>query len=142
MGCDIHLHIELKIDGEWHHYSAPSVDRSYPLFQLMADVRGAWEELKPVSKPKGLPNDITKITELCSRRDNYHDHSWLSAEEITILYERWQAWQISEGRKQWDNDLDLPGKFSYFEGNSWIHFRPGENLKGVEDIRFVFWFDN
>lgn len=27
MGCDIHLHIEVKINGAWEHYATPRVDR-------------------------------------------------------------------------------------------------------------------
>ena len=32
MGTDMHLHIELKIDGRWEHWSAPRIDRNYEFF--------------------------------------------------------------------------------------------------------------
>ncbi len=36
MGCDIHLHTEVKIANVWHRYGCPSVDRNYRVFAKMA----------------------------------------------------------------------------------------------------------
>ncbi len=54
MGCDIHCHIEIKVEGTWHHYSAPNVDRSYRLFARMAGVRNTGG-VKPIAPNRGLP---------------------------------------------------------------------------------------
>lgn len=62
MGCDIHLHTEVKINGVWHHMGAPSVPRNYRLFAKMAGVRGIET---PIAEPRGLPGDATLLT----RRD-------------------------------------------------------------------------
>lgn len=40
MGCDIHLHQEVKINGEWHHYRLAEMPRNYEVFEKMAGVRG------------------------------------------------------------------------------------------------------
>ena len=84
MGCDIHLHQEVKINGIWYHYRHRSVDRSYKLFTLMAGVRNSGE-LEPVSPPKGLPEDITFLTrydwEVNEDQDG-HSLSWLDRKSV------------------------------------------------------------
>jgi hypothetical protein len=149
MGCDIHLHTEVKINGVWHHYGAPCVDRNYRVFAKMADVRNSYSEIEPIAQPRGIPGDATEMTKFdCERwgRDG-HSHSWLSAEEIAILYHfindelRLKGWRVPEAG-WWPED-----NFGYFFGNTWGGFweyRDHANSgtpKGVEDVRFVFWFD-
>lgn len=143
MGCDIHIHQEVKIAGIWHHLGMPSVQRSYRLFTRMAGVREV-EGIEPISQPRGLPEDITLLTKLDSTRDNYHSHSWLNAEEICIL----QDWIEEMHKDGWFNPnvtwMDwYDENFGYFFGNTWggVH-KFGEKPDFIEDIRWVFWFDN
>lgn len=49
MGCDIHLHTELKINGQWQHYSAPSISRDYHLFGRLSMPR-----YHDVTVPEGI----------------------------------------------------------------------------------------
>lgn len=92
MGCDIHLHAEVKIKNAWHHYAHPSVPRSYPLFSIMAGVRG---EEEPIAPPRGLPHDITAVTRLDYEhcREDWHTPSWLSSEEAVQVVERYEKLQ-------------------------------------------------
>lgn len=148
MGCDIHLHVEVKINGKWHHYSCPSVDRSYRLFAKMADVRNSdCYGIEPISTPKGLPDDVTELTKFCFEVDwgeDAHSVSYLTSGEIVEL-------------QNWGNDYlgrELPGgikhwfmeeEFGYLFGNSFTGFYEegsGYYPEGLEDFRFVFWFDN
>jgi len=137
MGCDIHFHSEVKIKGEWRHYSSNDIKRNYRLFSKMANVRNSDRSEEPISRPKGLPKDISDITKLCADQWNSdgHSHSWLSADEITTLYE----WM----RKI---DLTLPYElnFPYFCGNDFAEFKlyPEDWPQEIEDVRYVFWFDN
>ena len=62
MGCDLHLHTEVKINGKLHHYGSHRPHRNYDLFAKMANVRNYDEEIEPISLPKGLPEDITELT--------------------------------------------------------------------------------
>jgi hypothetical protein len=123
MGCDIHLHQEVKINGVWHHYGCPSVGRSYRLFALMADVRNNGE-VEPIAKQKGVPSDITELTkfDLVGWEDDGHSHSWLSAGEIELLYDFLDSGHIDD--------------LGYVFGYPWNHIP-----LGVDDFRFVFWFD-
>lgn len=140
MGCDIHLHVEIKINGKWEHYSTPYIDRSYWLFSLMAGVRSGTESPRPISEPRGLPEDISVVTKLdndCWGRDG-HSHSWLSATEAGNVQ---GCWEKRGGKGH-------PPLFGYLFGNDidtyLRHPVYGKHLKnlGYEDARVVFWFDN
>lgn len=137
MGCDIHLHIEVKINGVWHHYGAPNVARDYKLFERIAGVRGKVE--KAISAPRGMPSDATVLTQFDNERGgcDWHSHSWLGAREIALL----EDWLFENVKR---SDLEHYILHSYLFGNSFaaVHQYPTRREKGVEDVRFVFWFDN
>lgn len=140
MGCDIHMHVEIKIEDSWHHYSAPNVDRWYQMFEKMAGVRGSLENA--ISEPKGLPADATEMTMIASRHDasDGHSHSWLSTDEIMQL-EDWLKAQPATSML--DNDLEHSILNTYLFGNSFTGWKkyPQDNRDGVQDVRFIFWFD-
>ena len=149
MGCDIHLHAEIKVDGKWLHYSQVPLPRSYSLFEKMAGVRG--DASNAIAPPRGMPDDASDMTALMCKywgRDG-HSHSWLNAIEIRQLSE-WAAEKMPPYRKpsiykgfdiEWESNV-------YFFGNAfsgWVKYPGGnEHVKklGVTDVRFVFWFDN
>jgi hypothetical protein len=145
MGCDIHLHVEVKINGKWEHYNAPDVERHYRLFAKMAGVRNYGNEVQPISLPRGLPTDINAMTKFMSDyegRDG-HNHSWLSSAEVAELIKSRAEWEYPH----YDPNSNTGGSdlFGYFFGNCFDDFGSPdskERLKGVEDFRFVFWFDN
>lgn len=141
MGCDIHLHTEVKINGVWHHYGSPSVNRSYKVFAKMAGIRNHDNEIEPISQPRGLPEDCSELT--LFDHDLWggdgHSCSYLTAEEITTLYGF-----IDKELKLLDKFMGwFPTNFGYLFGNNFDSFTkyPEENPEGLEDIRFVFWFD-
>ena len=132
MGCDIHLHIEVKIQGEWRHWARTYPPRNYDMFALMAGVRNRGD-ITPLSEPRGLPDDITFLTRYEADYDGNdgHNHSWLNIDEIDKLRQSWSE-NCSEN---WDFEWKWVN--TYLLGNG---FRavPNEN---IEDVRFVFWFD-
>lgn len=141
MGCDIHLHTEVKINGKWEHYSAPSLDRDYELFGKMAGIRSC--DTDPIALPRGLPADVAAVTEFDYKKwgVDAHTPSWLSADEIDQLC-AWANSQYPDTDRPW---LDWETKqVGYLFGNSWSGFTkyPGDRPEGLEDIRWVFWFDN
>lgn len=133
MGCDIHVYTEVKIDGTWHLYSQPRVKRNYDLFAHMANVRNG-VGIVPISFPRGMPEDASVVTkaECESFCADGHSHSWLNAEEIKELNDR---------------QLDLDD-FGYLRGDLWHWYTktPSEDnldqYSRIEDVRWVFWFDN
>jgi hypothetical protein len=126
MGCDVHVHVEVKLCAKWEHYSVPAVLRDYALFTKMAGVRAHSDEIEPICLPRGLPLDISTVTKFC--RDyagtDGHSDSWLSAAEVAEV----QEWY--DNRK--------PPPFGYMLGR----LIGGELPAGVSGIRVVFWFDN
>lgn len=144
MGCDIHLHIEIKVAGRWEHLHAPNVQRDYRLFAIMAGVRNYGDEIKPISKPKGLPDALSVVTKLDVDRYGIdgHSHSWLGAEEIADLEKRVEV--LGPGKFGHGMDLEWDILNAYLFSNSFGGFAkyPNERPAGVEDLRFVFWFDN
>ena len=150
MGCNIHLHVEVRYNGKWEHYAKPYVERWYDLFDIMAGVRG---DVTPIIAPKGLPSDISVITQLdynCRRGDTHHC-SWFNEEEI----DRLQEWLNKEREKadktidsyHWDNYVLVIGVLSntYLFGNSLTAFKHYDDSplpEGCDAVRLVFWFDN
>lgn len=135
----IHLHTEVKIKGEWIHHSEANIKRGFKLYGKMANVRN-YDEVTPISLPKGLPEDVTFLTRLHSENmgPDGHSHSWLNAHEIVELHE----WANS------NSGIDrffMYENFPRFIGLSFDEFaecpEDWEGL-GVEDVRYVFFFDN
>lgn len=129
MGCDIHLHTEIKIAGVWHHYGAPDVPRDYELFGKMAGVRG---DERAIIIPRGVPANLSLVTAIDAQtwRTDGHSWSWFGPKEISELEQWWR-----EKKKDYFED-----NFGYLFGNGWTHF--GGPKSPIQDVRWIFWFDN
>jgi hypothetical protein len=129
MGCDIHAFVEVKLAGEWHCYHACDLGRDYELFAKMADVRN-YGSVEPISKPRGLPLDLSAVVEFEAKHwgADGHSHSYLTLDEVAPL----EKWLEGPPRKKW-------APFGYVFGNGWCR---SDLPEGVEDVRLVFWFDN
>lgn len=126
MGCDIHVHVEAKISGTWHHWSHVSVDRCYALFEHLAGVRGDDKNQKyPV---RGLPDDLNHLTKMDwdLMRGDGHTPSWITGQEADAV----NAW-FRETMSGYQS------VFGYLLGCSL-----GDKQEGIDDVRVVFWFDN
>lgn len=145
MGCDIHLHTEVKIDGIWHTYGTHtahlmSVETTMYLPKWLMYVT-PYGEIKPISEPRGMPDDCSVVTRVKAKywEADAHSHSWLGAEEIREL-EEWyeETFKHLKIPYSWASHM-----FGYSFGDSWGSFTkyPEDNPEGIEDIRFVFWFD-
>lgn len=129
MGCDIHVHVEIKLNGKWEHYSVISLERSYILFGKMAGVRS--DEVEPIAQPRGLPSDMSVVTVHDAEywgRDG-HTHSWLTREEAGEV----QKWY----KEKFGNHAPLFG----YVFSSYIRSDLG-HVPEVTDVRIVLWFDN
>ena len=145
MGCDIHIHGEVKIEGLWQHYSLPRISRNYSLFAKMANVRNYNESnIVPISEPKGLPSDISFVTwfdYMHCWKEYGHSMSWLGGEELDIL-ENWMR-EYGPERSKAERLFNFGDEFGYVFGNSWnIKKYPDDYPLGVQDARLVFWFDS
>jgi hypothetical protein len=138
MGCDVHAHVELKIDGEWHHYNHPWVSRCYPLFSLLAGVRRSGD-IEPYSEPRGLPSDATMITRLELGDPYMHSQSYINSHEFIKVLERWHEFCALPGNEDYPTDL-FTHYFGYIMGYE-FPVRMPLHLP-IEDVRLVFGFDS
>lgn len=141
MGFQINAHIEIKIEGAWHHYSIPSLDRNYDMFAYLGGEFG--NDRKKHFLPKGLPSDVSIATKIGYKHEeeDLFSPSWLSAEEIA-------EWAIAYpgvsllGIYSCATAEYKPYQLGYLYENSTENFLkyredyPSE----IEDIRMVFWF--
>ena len=141
MGCDIHLYTEAKdtkngkkvwrntddwrlnpyyekgnTDGETE-YNLKSIyhDRDYELFTVLAGVRQYNDKNVPISKPKGLPRDASKVVKESSADygADGHSHSFLTYAEIedyandvgSVVY---SGLITPEAAKKLEKDGELP----------------------------------
>lgn len=146
MGCDIHLVVEIKLDGKWIGFNQLNVPRNYSLFCRMAGVRKRTliergDNIEPISEPRGFPHDASELSKLLweEYRPDGHSQSWLSSSEIKDLI-KWveeQGWKPEEGFR-WSAEY-----FGCLFGNPIERFKPFHIDHGnIEDFRFLFWFDN
>lgn len=139
MGCDIHAHFEIKLNGKWEHFSQPQLDRNYKLFSVMAGVRDdcVTNDWGLICAPKGLPDDLSIVTKFCADYwgDDGHTHSWFNAKEIDKV--------IKLHEEMCEVSFLVYKQWGYLLGNGWESFgKYSEDYpEEIEDIRLVFWFD-
>lgn len=138
MGCDIHMHVEVKLKGsdEWQHLNNPYVGRYYNLFALMAGVRNDGS-ITPLAEPRGLPSDMSAVTKWDAENweDDMHSASWLDRKEIGKLQKWWEKQEDKHKECLWF-ETEIMG--NYLACDSYT----GKLPRGVEDVRLVFWFDS
>lgn len=118
------------------------IDKTFDeLYGKMAGVIN--KKIKPISKPKGLPDDITLITKIDFEQYIYHHASWFNIQEIKQL-EKWFNKRADDTKYTFEW---YPGAsfFLYLEQMTGYLFGDSFNKTVhtfIEDIRFIFWFDN
>ncbi len=141
MGCDIHMHIEVKHGGVWHHFGHPAITRHYAFFAHFARC-GRSEEIDPVDENRGVPEDMSVITRIDWERcdGECHSASWLDRGEIDELRWRWEKWKNEhDGGYDWmKDDLEAARFRTYLHGSAITDLEDTP----YEDVRLVFWFDN
>ena len=128
MGCDVHIHAEVKINGKWEHLTEVNLSRNYSLFYKMAGVRGSELDIEPIDYPRGLPNDISRMTKIWVDYwdGDGHSHSWLNYDEIDKVTQFLQEHYVYD-----DNTWELIELLGVLD-----------IIPEFEDLRIVFWFDN
>lgn len=132
MGCDIHLILEIKIEGKWRFGGILDMDRNYEIFSRMARC-GRNIDTEPIVENKGLPDDIDDISKIVIEDSADHSASWFNSEEV---------FQLAKENPQ----LDMYGNEGVGTmcpfGGAWASNWRMTNYYGFEDFRWIFGFDN
>lgn len=137
MGCDIDVYLDLKIDGEWEGAEYYCVERVYPLFSLMANVRNK-DKIVPVSQPKGWTNYISDEFKNIQKEEtvgDFHSHSFLNRVEIKQLITRYN--QICGYNPYEDGQNDLIRGLAPELFDEIYKYLDDEN---IEDVCLIFRF--
>ena len=164
---DIHVHIEVLMDGVWHHYANPSMGRSDIIFRLFAGLETYSEkypvDFKPVPSIIGLPDNLSPVTRHVYERDKLNTpdihHEGVATKDDLVEMQRilnlaettaksdMQKFMLSKcGASAMVNDvltrfnpsLDLEEDvFHTYISGNAIH-----EHEGFDDVRVVFWFDS
>lgn len=129
MGRDMHAHIEVKYNGDWYHYAAPSVDRDRSLFDLFV----------AHGRTGDIPHDASIVTkrcyELAKRRYDPRNICVVQAEKLQALQDALHD-AYGEPRNVSPHDFEYNIFCTYVdEGTLAEH-------SGFDDLRVVCWFDN
>lgn len=128
MGTEIHLHIEIELNGIWEHWHTPKINCWYQLFGRLAGVRHPDE---PHIKPRGIPSNITKPTTWDYDNSFGHTASWLTWQE----FQKIQAWVEQEHEVYSRPGHGWHTVIGYLGGNGY------QPYSDITNIRFIFWFD-
>lgn len=143
MGTNLHVHIEVKLNGKWEHFAAPCVTRDYHLFAAINGLDA--EFIRPSNRPIAvsrhheLPEDMSAITRVCleqSRSLGLRGFGYLEAEDIDALQEELYRSTPEVCRTGFDK-LNL-------EHNIFRTCIGGNTIAGhtgFEDSRIVYWYD-
>lgn len=148
MGCDIHIHAEVKVNGRWEYFGEHSFGRYYTAFGYMANCHRS--EIDPVVPNKGIPHDINPLTKLYMDDVDYHSHSWLDKEELAKVCQRFRDHGkpnvpqcercIARGDIEQEDEGEDLTFFANFIENIFEDIKDGHTA--VLDYRLVFAFDN
>jgi len=162
MGCDIHLHVEVKApEGRWSHALSQYCPRNYVLFGHLAGVRHA-----PLyyPEPQGFPKDasyqvIEAYTEEIVDDEEYNEENpqirksdfekYLEKGYVKVFDERrivGRDWHTASHLNFWTFEMQLSraereSSAVFLEYQALANYMNTFESVGRE-TRVVFWFDN
>jgi hypothetical protein len=126
MGTDIHAHLEVKKNGEWHHWcKLNKLQRNYELFCRIAGVREDICESEPIAKGRGFPDDASFLTKLEAEYmlGDAHSFTYLSRTETILVFQEQER------------------RIEFFTLRQAEYVNAGF-LATFDDARLVCWFDS
>lgn len=145
MGCDIHACLERKFDDGWHmitlirgYEGGRGGERDYAFFSSLCGVRKGFDDDSIYPQPKGLPNDVSVVTEWYSNGWDCdgHSHSWETATEFV------KKKLVLDRLRDSKNELKSQDYESYQILGYSIDDGIAEEVDNTNLYRVVFWFDN
>ena len=140
MSTTLYAHVEVKLDGAWHHFSAHAIHKNYLLCAAINGTRA--DDLKPgraIPKPvrgtRGIPADATALTKACIAREvspNPRNACALDAAQIAAVQDELYRVRPEVERTGIDEfDFEHSIFHTYVNGNSIA------SGGGFEDVRMI-----
>lgn len=147
MGCDIHMNVQVKVNGKWEPADVPErlKDRAYPRFAfLTGGVVRNYENLpKILPEPRGLPEGVSGdyYDTPGALEVGEHSYSWLlSSELLAVDYTQKLNPRNSELAHRFEDKEITLGELL---GENWFSILTElKSLGKPEDVRLVFGFDS
>lgn len=144
MSTTLYAHVEVKLNGVWHHFSAHTIHKNYLLAAAINGTRS--DDLTPGRKiptPQakflGIPGDATEITWACISREvspNPKNVCTLDASQINAVQDELYRVRPEVQRTGIDKfDFEYSIFHTYINGGSIA------GHAGFEDVRMICAFD-
>lgn len=136
---------ENQKDNEWKEEPLELVgfcdNRNYGLFALLADVRN-YSHNKPITKPKGLPNDLSKEVKADAERwgCDGHSHSYFTLKELLDYQKNQPKLKLSgmippQAAKELDENGTAPKMWCQFTTiKDWVYREWEEEDKSLDNL--------
>lgn len=139
----MHAHIEVKKNGKWHHFAAPSIKPDYILYAIATGHEKEYlrygDRIQPVSRIHNNPKDISDVTwdclnhDMCSR--GVTDINTLESNDIKTLQEKlYEYYSWIEPSDNSHLNLEHSIFHTYINGEK-LHLH-----KGFDDVRIIIWY--
>jgi len=148
VSIDLIVHIEIKMEGKWRHYTRAFPERNYGLYGLISKEYFNSKsdgldstKIRPLFPTRGIPENATYLTikEHHKHGSDSHYPSWLDAEDLIKLRENYLK-LVNPNASKFRILTELFQSY-IFSGYliSWYEY-PEDNFMDIEDLRIVFWF--
>lgn len=138
MGCDIHGHIEVELNGKWEHYNTLNIGRDYILFGVLSGVRSS--ETPLFHTLPTIPNNCSEITkkEYEYWENDAHSITVLSAQDFNKLVRH-----LKTNYPRLYDDSYFEREFMRVTSVEYSIYAQAWLDEGLyEDMRYIFWYDN
>lgn len=129
MGCDIHLHAEMRINGRWEYAGSVEVGRCYTSFGKIAGVRD--NNQTQLTYPNGLPEDVNPMTRFLIMKTTDHSCGFMEGKHL----KKYTTWARSDKREEPVIDIVKELKWSF-------GYEIDEKVIYSKDFRLVYGFDS
>ena len=132
----MHVDIELKFAGTWHHYTVTVPARNYEIYGKIAGIYGGYSE-EPIASGHGIPSDATFMTRANISHWGGIDVTWLTSTEIANLVQWFDEFNyIQASYISFEKWL---GAYLFGDGFANLEYSR-QTVDGLEDFRFIVWF--
>lgn len=140
MSTSIHLHVEVRIANQWHHYQQGGFDWDAVIMARLGGVK--LPDVEPIPAFPLAPDDISVVTRAAlayAGRDAFH-HGCIGIEQIKDLACWLGRYWRRHGREAVDGHR-LYNYIGFLFGNHYENFEHNKDRQPeIQAVRFIYWF--